>query len=329
MKNIRIFRLIGLVLLMISCSGRHTDNQKNTDIRSQKHIANNKTRLPEQKADATLTFPFPEIPAVLAQAEERKEYLLEHFWDSFDFSDPLLINNREISEQGLANQLSLLADETVPEEWKVKSIDNLCTGMEGHEHARGVFMQWIKNYLYNPNSPFYNEPLYSIYLQRMLGSRVLDEAGKSSLEFQLKLLERNLPGAKAENFVYYLPDGSRATLYKTYVKGEFLLLVFYDPDCPNCHKTLKEITMDRELSGKAAAGELTVLAVYTEGDEDIWRNSLADMPGEWLIGNDRQTVKENALYDLRAMPSLYLLDKDKTVILKDASYGAVKKNLGI
>lgn len=314
MRKNEIFRLIGLALLMISCSGKHSDN---------------KAQLPEKGSNTTITFPFPEIPAVLAQAEERKKYLLEHFWDSFDFSDTFLINNREISEQGLANQLSLLADETVPEEWKIKSIDNLCTEMEGHEHARSVFMQWIENYLNHPNSPFHNEPLYSIYLQRMLCSRTLDEARKSSLEFQLKLLERNLPGAKAEDFVYYLPNGSRATLARTYVKGDFLLLVFYDPDCPNCHKTLEEMTADRELSGMAAAGKLTVLAVYTEGDETVWRNSLADMPGEWLAGNDRQTVKENALYDLRAMPSLYLLDKHKTVILKDASYEAVKKNLGI
>lgn len=329
MKNIKIFRLIGLVLLMISCSGRHIDNQKNTDIHSQKHIVNNKTRLSEQKADATLTFPFPEIPVVLTQSEERREYLLEHFWDRFDFSDTLLVNDRNISEQGLANQFSLLADKTVSEKWRVKSIDNLCTGMERHEHARSVFMRWIENYLYNPNSPFYNEPLYSIYLQRMLRSSVLDEVRRSPLEFQLKLLERNRPGTKAVNFAYYLPDGSRVTLDKTSVKGEFLLLFFYDPKCPKCHEILEEMTADKELSVLATAGKLTVLAVYTEGDETVWRTALADMPEEWLVGNDRQTVKENALYDLRAMPSLYLLDKHKTVLLKDASYGAVKKNLGI
>lgn len=329
MKNIRIFRLLGLVLLMISCSGRHTDNQKNIDIRSQKHIVNDKTRLSEQKADAMLTFPFPEIPVVLTQSEERKEYLLEHFWDRFDFSDTLLVNDRNISEQGLANQFSLLADKTVSEKWRVKSIENLCSGIERHEHARNVFMRWIEHYLYDPNSPFYNEPLYSIYLQRMLRSSMLDEARRSPLEFQLKLLERNRPGTKAENFPYYLPDGSRTTLDKTSVKGEFLLLFFYDPECPKCHKILEEMTADKELSVLATVGKLTVLAIYTEGDETIWKTALADMPEEWLVGNDRQTVKENTLYDLRAMPTLYLLDKRKTVILKDTSYETVKKNLGI
>ena len=283
----------------------------------------------KQEAAVTPTFPYPKIPAVLEQTDERNKYVLTHYWNRFDFSDSLLINDKEVSEQGVANYLALLAQENIPDNWKTESIDHFCTKMEQHGYARSKFMNWMEKYLYHPDSPFYNEPLYSIYLQRMLDSRVLDEAGKSSLDFQLKLLERNLPGAKAENFVYYLPDGSRATLDKTYVKGEFPLLIFYDPDCPNCHKTLKEMAADRKLSGKVAAGELTVLVVYTEGDEDIWRNSLADMPGEWLIGNDRQTVTENALYDLRAMPSLYLLDKHKTVILKDAPYGAVKKNLGI
>lgn len=32
-----------------------------------------------------VTFPFPQIPALLTDAEQRKEYLLKHYWDNFDF----------------------------------------------------------------------------------------------------------------------------------------------------------------------------------------------------------------------------------------------------
>ena len=163
-------------------------------------------------------------------------------------------------------------------------------------------MRLMDDYLYNPNSPYYNETLYAAYLRRMLQSTALDEARKSSLKFKLELISRNNVGKAATDFTYYLPDEECRTLRTTTVQGDKLLL---------------------------DTGTLTVLAVYTEGNDEVWRKALTDMPRSWLIGNDRQQVKDCALYDLKAMPSLYLLDKDKTVLLKDAAYDTVRQALGL
>ena len=109
----------------------------------------------------------------------------DSYWDSYNFSDTALVNNRAVTEQGLVNQLSLLsASEATQEEIK-GGIGNLCTGMESQEHARQVFMRLMDDYLYNPNSPYYNETLYAAYLRRMLQSTALDEARKSSLKIQV------------------------------------------------------------------------------------------------------------------------------------------------
>lgn len=124
-----------------------------------------------------------------------------------------------------------------------------------------------------------------------------------------------------------LADGTQRTLQQTPVKGNRLLLVFYDPECPSCHETLTEMTSDPFLAEAVAKGKVSVLAVYTEGNEEAWRKALPDMPEGWMVGTDHQTVKDHALYDLKAMPSLYLLDGKKKIILKDASYTQVKKLL--
>lgn len=282
----------------------------------------------EQEAVVTPVFPYPEIPALLEQGDGRDKYVLTHYWSRFDFSDSLLINNKEVSEQGVANYLALLAQENIPDNWKTESIDHFCMKMEQHGYARSKFMNWMEKYLYHPDSPFHNEPLYTVYLQRMLKSNRIDEAEKSIYSFQLEMLKRNRPGSVAEDFSYYLTDGSHASLRQTAVRGESLLLLFYDPDCQSCHAVLKEMASDRKLADKVAKGQLTVLAIYTEGDETVWKQSLNKLPAQWIVGDDRLAVKEGALYDLRAMPSLYLLDKQKNVILKDASYNAVKNYVG-
>ena len=99
-----------------------------------------------------------------------------------------------------------------------------------------------------------------------------------------------------------------------------LLLVFYDPECPSCHDVMMEMLHDKLLQQEVDAGNLTVLAIYTEGNLDVWKTTISELPKEWIVGTDREEIKQRCLYDLKAMPSLYLLDGDKKVILKDVSY---------
>ena len=112
----------------------------------------------------------------------------------------------------------------------------------------------MDDYLYNPNSPYYNETLYAAYLRRMLQSTALDEARKSSLKFKLELISRNNVGKAATDFTYYLADEECRTLRTTTVQGDKLLLVFYDPECPSCHEVLKAMMADRALADAVDTG---------------------------------------------------------------------------
>lgn len=67
-----------------------------------------------------------------------------------------------------------------------------------------------------------------------------------------------------------------------------------------------------------------MLAVYTEGNQEVWRETAPLLPHTWTVATDTAcAVKDTPLYDLKAMPSLYLLDADKKVVLKDTSLPAL------
>lgn len=309
--------LIGLILLLASC-------------RAKPGTAETREFAP---TDSTVVqarvFPFPEIPATLTEPEARKAWLLTHYWEQFDFADTTLVNNRDVTEQGFVNFIALLADGTTPEELTRESLENWCAGFVGKDQARRVLTKNADDYLFNPNSPFYNEALYGMYLEALLGKLPQTDAMRSTYRFELELLRRNKVGDKATDFTYYLPDGQKKSLAATSARGNRLLLVFYDPECESCHEVLREMTADASLAEAVKAGRVTVLAVYTEGNQEAWRKGLADMPEGWIIGTDRQKVKEEALYDLKAMPSLYLLDGQKRVLLKDAPLGQIREVLGL
>lgn len=208
-----------------------------------------------------------------------------------------------------------------------ESLENWCAGFVGKEHARRVLTQTADSYLFNPNSPFYNEALYGLYLETLLGKLPKTDARRSTYSFRLELVRRNNVGNRATDFTYYLPDGTKHTLIATPVKNDRLLLVFYDPECESCHEVLLQMAADTALAEAVRTGKLSVLAVYTEGNDAAWRKALPDMPEGWMVGTDREVVKTGALYDLKAMPSLYLLDGKKTVLLKDAAYEKIRAAL--
>ena len=63
-------------------------------------------------------------------------------------------------------------------------------------------------------------------------------------------------------------------------------------------------------------------------DKEEWERHLPDFPKEWINGYDKKLViKEKNLYDLKAIPTLYLLDKDKKVLLKDATVAQIDQYL--
>lgn len=309
--------LIGLILLLASCrakpgkaEARELEPTDSTVVQAQ-------------------VFPFPEIPATLTEPEARKSYLLTHYWEQFDFADTTLVNNRDVTEQGFVNFIALLADGTTPEELTRESLANWCAGFVGKEHARQVLTQTADDYLFNPNSPFYNEGLYGMYLEALLGKLPQTDAMRSAYRFKLELVRRNNVGDKATDFTYYQSDGMRCTLATTPVKNDRLLLMFYDPECESCHEVLLQMAADTALAEAVRTGKLSVLAVYTEGNEEAWRKALPDLPKGWTVGTDREAVKGGALYDLKAMPSLYLLDGKKTVLLKDAAYEKIRATLAL
>ena len=75
------------------------------------------------------------------------------------------------------------------------------------------------------------------------------------------------------------------------------------------------------LQNMVGSGEMKVLTVYPDEDLNLWREKLPEMANEWINGYDKgQVLTLEQRYDLSSIPSFYLLDKDKRVVLKDADW---------
>ena len=144
----------------------------------------------------------------------------------------------------------------------------------------------------------------------------LDPVSKVRSGHQLELAMKNRPGNLAFDFEIRTSTHKKLHMYS--VQSDYTILFFNDPDSPDCTK-VREIlktspVIEKKMKQKGASG-ITIIAVYTDTDLDSWRKS--EYPDNWINGYSK-TIAERQLYDLRAMPSLYLLNDKKQVILKDA-----------
>lgn len=306
----RIIRIIVCLILCLSTMGTALPSIAQEAIRQQ---------------DESPSFPFPDIPVSLQTPASRLDYLLRHYWEKFDFNDRTQLENPQLGEQGFVNFIALMTNSHVHEELAEAAMEAFCKQMIPSDNGRKTFTTLAKEYLYHADSPMYNERLYALFLRTMLKSPTIKEAERQRMTFRLRLIERNQPGEMATNFSYLLLNGKQCTLNQTEIKGDYLIVFFYDPECSQCHQTLTEMRADPQLSTAIKKGRLSLLAIYTEDNPQVWRNTLSEIPDGWITGDNRSEIKEKLLYDLKAMPSLYLLDKEKKVILKDTSYKEIKR----
>ena len=81
----------------------------------------------------------------------------------------------------------------------------------------------------------------------------------------------------------------------------------------------------RSLKGEAkifemiSNGILAVANIYIDEDLAGWKEYMPIYPKEWYNGFDHEMkIRTDNLYNVRAIPSLYILDRNKRVIMKDA-----------
>lgn len=282
-----------------------------------------------EAAEELRAFPYPEIPNLLTAPADRHDYLLQHYWDNYDFADTtLVLHNADVTEQGMSNYLSLLNDTLTTEGSARQALRTFCTALHGHAEAQQYFVDKFDDYLFDVNSPVYSEATFARYLEVMTADTLIDEAHRLRFAPVLEVIRRNNPGMRATDFGYTTPDGRLHTLLGTPAVNDRLLVVFFDPDCEHCKEELSVMFADEWLATALSRRQLALLAVYTEGDEELWRSALDKFPAGWQVGNDASTaIRGRLLYDLKAMPTLYLLDGAHTVLLKDPSYEAVRAEL--
>ncbi len=260
-------------------------------------------------------FPLPQIPETVALPEARLAYVLEHYWENYQFRDTTQVN-QDLGEQGFADFINLLG--YAKDDLRDKATKAFFSQAFSFRWGKNHYSSLIDHYLDNPNSPMRNDAVYVHFLRNMRPYIANDVPKRERITFKLTQTKKNLPGNLATDFIYKERNGKEGKLND--IQAKYTLLFFHDPYCENCKRIMPAVVANTLLQRQ----DIKVLAIYADNDYEAWKKDARTYPANWIdaYSPDGEIMKK-LLYYLPATPSFYLLDNNKRVILKDAPLDTV------
>ena len=189
-----------------------------------------------------------------------------------------------------------------------------------------TFAMLAEKYLYDPNSPVRNEEYYLHYAENLASFEGYSQVLRDRYARQASDCSINRIGTQAADFSFADSRGRVRSLHE--IDAPYTLLFFSNPGCEACMGIIEMLKAEQKITDMVESGFLAVVNVYIDEDVQAWRDYMPIYPEKWYNGFDQDLViRTEGLYCVRAIPSLYLLDKEKRVILKDAPENKMMNHL--
>jgi hypothetical protein len=276
----------------------------------------------------------PEIPPEITEPARRATFLVSHYWDQYDFRDTAFLRKDDFLERSLVDYLDLLS--LVPEDVRTSSAGRLMKKAEATKDTYLLIARLVEQYLYHPDSPLSDEEKYIPFLQEEIKSSVLSATEKIRPHFLLANVMKNRTGHLAADFTYTRlaaaaeeeeqEEPQTGTLHA--IRSDYTLLYFLDPSCEECQALTRKLAASPVIRKGIGEKTLTLLTVYLLDDLESWKTHAPTVPGDWIYARDaEQTINARGVYDIKRLPTIYLLDKDKKVLLKDTTFEKTERYL--
>lgn len=245
--------------------------------------------------------------------EERSNWLVEHFWDNFDFKQKSVGQSQLIHAFRTYVVPMHLAERDVA----VKSVDALINKIQKNPGLLLQFTQAAERTIYEPQtSELMIDEVYVRFLKAVTANKKIPELRRARYKSQLNSLEHCLVNGPMPSFSFIDRTGSKSTYTPS---GVPTIIEFGDFDCSDCRITRLRLETDGDLQDLVAQGKARIMFINPDMDMDNieeWRGAVKGYPENWTVGVGEDL--DDSL-DLRIVPCLYLIDASGKIVTKSAS----------
>ncbi len=259
-------------------------------------------------------FPYPEIPSELVTLQDRTGYLVDHFWERCDFNTAL--SSKARFQSAFADYVVFMRH--APREKTLASIDNLLKKLEKNPDGLLFIAELAENYMYSDTASLASDEAYLPFVKAVADNKKISKANKLRYARQADILSTNQPGSPAPSLPYVTREGVSNNLDNDTAK--ILVVYFNDPDCSDCRMARARLNANPTANELIKNGVLKVVAITPDDATDLWRKEAEAYPKTWTVAASSDAYD---LYDIRAIPSFYIIDDQHRIAAKNVTIDAL------
>ena len=256
-------------------------------------------------------FEYPAPPEDMEGLQERSDYLMNHFWDVFDFSRTGAVDQNALND---AFNVYTTAMRYAERGVALSSVNTLLKRLKGNPVLLLQFTKAAEEYLYGPRATIWSDEVYIPFLKALISDKGVSEARKQRYKMHLDVLQRNAPGMKFPEIRLTLKDG-RHTDFKP--QSPVTIVEFGNPDCDDCRFSKLKLEMAHDVATWIENGEVGMAFIVADAVPEDQADILAqlkDYPSQWIAGI---CYGGDDIFDIRSTPSFYLIDRNGKIIAKN------------
>lgn len=261
----------------------------------------------------------PDVPEIPLLPNGRKDstfayrYVKSHFWDGTDFTDDRLLRTPVFE-----NKLKKYIDKVL-----YQSPDTLIREMDILiEKARPnaemfKYLVWFATYHSESSEIMGYDKIFVHVVDTYYLTRQATWERPAVVEKLIKKANKIRPlliGQVAPNMIMIDTNNLPVSMYS--VKANFLILLFWDPDCGNCEQEIPKLK-DFYEKQKDSLG-LKIFTVCSDTSVVKWKTAIRKKKMDWINVDGPRTLTGNyhEQYDVNTTPVLYILNNKKEIIAK-------------
>ncbi|MEG0559449.1 MAG: DUF5106 domain-containing protein [Muribaculaceae bacterium] len=278
----------------------------------------NVSALAQEEKPKTL-FPYPIVPDTIVTLENRSNFLVSHFWEKCDLSKP--IKDKEAFEKAFYDYAVFF--QYAHRNVVYTSINNLMNKAQSSAQNFIYIAEIAEKTFYEPNAVIWSDEAYLPFAENVVNFKKIKKDEKERYLLQIQKIKNNKIGEVAHKFEYIDVNGAKKNFND--ISAETILLFFNDDDCSDCMIARLRLSTNVTINNLIKENKLKIISIYPGQYSAEWANKAKGYADNWEIG-----AYEDAdnIYDIRVMPNLYILDKDKKIILKNVNVNDVINNIG-
>jgi thiol-disulfide isomerase/thioredoxin len=239
-------------------------------------------------------------------------YYVNHYWDHMDFSEAALL-----STPAFHPRLKTYFDDIVPPlvDSIIKYADSLIEKAKDNQELF-KYIVWYLTTKYERSQYVAHDAIFVHMVQKYYAKGLCPWADEAVLEGMINKankLNDILIGRKAPEL--YMAD-TNGVFHSNYeFDRKYTIMWFWDLNCGHCKSATPKLV---EFYNRAKDSlDFGVYAVCMTSDTVKWKQAIIERQLPWLnVGGNVASIDYRVVYDVNTTPVLFVLDKEKKIIVK-------------